>query len=73
MKKIVALIFISICSLLGFAACSQPPSFYAEFDQDEYVLDIGETFDAQEHLDLTGIDFEQVEIAFSNPDIFYFA
>lgn len=70
LKKIVALIFISICSLLGFAACSQPPSFYAEFDQDEYVLNIGEAFDAQEHLDLTGIDFEQVEIAFSNPDIF---
>ena len=69
LKKIIALIFISICSLLGLSACSQPPSFYAEFKQNEYILDVGQVFDAKNNLDLTGIEFEQLEITFSNDEI----
>ena len=69
MKKFLALIFVSLCAVLGLSACSPPPSFSAQFKQNEYVLNVGDVFDAKSNLNLKGVEFDQLQISFSNPQV----
>ncbi len=69
MKKLISLLFISICCLFGLTACNQPSSVYGSFKNENYVLNVGETIDFQNELSLKGLDFQKIEINFSNNNV----
>ena len=68
-KKFFLLMLFCCFSVLTFYSCSEPASIYGNFSKDLYVLNIGEEIDFKSQLNLTGIDYQNIEIVFSNDKI----
>lgn len=68
-KKLFLLMLFCCFSVLTFYSCSEPASIYGNFSKDLYVLNIGEEIDFKSQLNLTGIDYQNIEIVFSNDKI----
>ena len=69
MKKIISLLFISLCCLFGLTACNQPASVYGNFNKSEYVLSLEENLDLYKELNLNGASQDEITITFSNEKI----
>lgn len=71
LKKVLLFIMFAFCSVLTLSSCSEPASIYGKFSQEKIVLDIGEQINIKSKLSLTGVDFQDIEISFSNPNILH--